>query len=449
MDNFMSILALVLAFVVILVLILKFNWTIMTAAIPASMVLILFDGINLWTGLKDYFSAGVGSAVTSYFLLMVVSSIFGFMMNYSGCALKIATLLVHWIGKKRFAITLHIIAALMVYGGINAMVVVFTVGPIGLAMAKEVNCSRKMCYAAIMGGAGSYAMAALPGTPSMINLIPTTFLGTTATAAPILSVITCVLQFALSVLFLILYEKRLAKKGEGFETVEGSVVRSVEDFGESGLPHGIIAFLPIIVLIGFVILLSDYVGGSLAAAIFGGAIGCVIIFVTNRSRFKSANITVGSTVVKGASEGVIVAVSVGAAVGFGEVVKHSSVFALITGVVSNMSSSGTFGTLAAVWFGVSLFVGSTAGAAGGLQTFWQTMGDHFIRTGVNVEQMHRISTIAASGFDSMPHNPSYPLFDRVLGTRYRDTYPLAAMTTLVIPTIGCWVTILLASLGIV
>lgn len=203
----MGIIGLILAFAVLIYLIIRRDWSILTATIPASLIIILFDQMNVWTAFSSFYSAGVGSGMASYFLLLVFGALFGHMMGESGCALKIAHILIKLLGKERVGLTIFILTVVMVYGGISALVVVFTVGPIGLVMTKEAGLPRRFLFAAIIGGAGSLAMTSLPATPSLTNLIPTTYLGTTAMAAPALGMISSVLQFILIVLYLKFIEK--------------------------------------------------------------------------------------------------------------------------------------------------------------------------------------------------------------------------------------------------
>lgn len=441
----MSIIALLLAFAVMVFLIIKCDWTILMAAIPASLVLVLFDRMNVWEAFSKYFSAGLGSAVTSYFLLLVSGALFGHMMGETGSAMKIALVLIKTLGKHRIGLTLYVLTIIMVYGGISALVIIFTVGPIGLVMAKEAGLPRRFLFAAILGGGGNLAMTSLPGTPSMINIIPTHYLGTNAMATPTLSIISCVVQFIMTMAYLTYLEKRYRKLGMGFEEVEGSRVLTTEDFGDAGLPSAFVAFFPTVILVGFIVLLSDVLGSSTAAAVYGAAIGCGFIYLTNRRRFKKS---IGKTIIEGAEGGVLVVANIGAAVGFGVVVKNSSAFVYITDFCDTLTTSGVVGTLFAVFVAVSLFVAATGSTPGGLEIFWENLGDRFIATGVNPQLMHRISTIASGGFDSMPHNAAYPAFNAILGTQFKHTYPLAMVVTLTIPVVACLICILLAGLGI-
>ena len=442
----MSLIGVLLSFVVLIYLMVKRDWSMLTATIPASLVIIIFDGMDLWQGLQSFYSSGVGSGVQSYFLLLTVGSLFGHFMAESGCALKIAHILIRLLGRERVGLTMYFLTLIMVYGGISVLVVVFTVGPIGLVMCKEANLPRKFLFGAILSGAAGPAMTSIPGTPSLTNLIPTNYLPTDAMAAPILGIISSVIQIVLCLLFLKWLEKHYKKTNQTFDENEDVPVLSMDDFPEEGLPSGFIAFVPVIIQVGFIIFLSKYLGGSTAAAIYGCGIACAFNYVVNHKNFKQ---NLGLSVVHGAQGGITAAINLGAIVGFGIIIKNTKAFTVVYDFCCGLGGGDSIvGILFAELLAVSIFVAVCASAGGGLEIFWEHMGPVFVAKGVNVEVLHRISSIAAGGFDSLPHNSAYPIFCTVLGTKFGDCYPLAVVTVLIIPIISAIVCIFAAGLGI-
>lgn len=442
----MSIIGVLLSFVVLIYLIVKRDWSMLTATIPASLIIILFDRMNIWDALANIYSPGVGSGVQSYFLLLSIGALFGNFMAQSGCALKIAHILIKLLGRDRLGVTMYFLSMLLVYGGISILVVVFTVGPIGLVMCKETNLPRRYLYGAIFAGGGGAAMTSIPGTPSLTNLIPTGYLGTTAMSAPVLGIISTVIQAILCLVFLNLFEKRYRAKGLNFEEVAEVPVMSMEDFPEQGLPSGLVAFIPIIIQVGFILFLSNFVGGSTAAAVFGSTIACAFIYIVNRKRFKE---NLGLSIVHGAQGGITAAINLGAIVAFGVVVKASEAYTIIVEFCYTLTATGNMvTTLFALFVAVSIFVAVCASAAGGLEIFWAQMGPDFIATGINPQILHRISSIAAGGFDSVPHNSAYATFCTVLGVKLGEGYPPCIIYTLIIPIVANAICIFLASLGV-
>lgn len=443
----MGMIALVLAFAALLYLIIWKKWSTFAATMVASLVLIVFDGMNIWEGIHSAYAGGLGSSLGSYLLLLTSGALFGHMMAASGCALKISNVLNKLLGNKNVGITLFFLTAVMVYGGISVLVVIFTVGPVGLAMIKEANLPRRFLYSTIMGAGAGFVMTSMPATPSLTNLIPTSYLGTTAMAAPVLSVIGSVLQVVLCLVYLRILEKHYKAKGMGFEDVSTAIVLAEEDFGEAGLPSGVLAFLPTVILIGSILFLSDVLGSSTIAAVLGAAVACVVVYLLNMKRFSKP---LSTTVTEGLQGGLNAVINLSAMIGFGVVIQRSSAFVSITDFVNGLSGGGSVvSVLLALFAGVSIFVATTASAGSGLDIFWQTMGDRFIGTGVNPELLHRISCMAAGGMDSMPHNSAYPIFNGVCGSEFRHTYPHQVVLTLIIPLLSTFVCIFLAGFGLV
>src|SRR5690606_26349375 len=64
------------------------------------------------------------------------------------------------------------------YGGVVVFVVVFTMYPLGITLMREANLPKRIWCAATSIGAGTFTMTALPGSPSIHNVISASALGT-------------------------------------------------------------------------------------------------------------------------------------------------------------------------------------------------------------------------------------------------------------------------------
>ena len=151
-------------------------------------------------------------------------------------------------GQKNVVLVIIVTTGLMVYGGVTAMVVCFTVCPIGISLLREANISKKFLPAMIAFGQGTFALTALPGTPQLNNIIPTEVLGTSSTAAPVLGVIGAIVMFVLGTLYLQIMVNKSVKKGEGFDE---STVKKIDEqeFLEQEAVPTILGFLPMIILV--------------------------------------------------------------------------------------------------------------------------------------------------------------------------------------------------------
>ena len=65
----------------------------------------------------------------------------------------------------------------------------------GYSIYREADLPRTLLPGAIATGAFGITMTAIPGTPQIQNIIPTEYYGTTAMAAPLLSIVAVIVMF--------------------------------------------------------------------------------------------------------------------------------------------------------------------------------------------------------------------------------------------------------------
>ena len=96
-------------------------------------------------------------------------------------------------------------------------------------------------HATIALGAFTFTMDALPGTPQIQNIIPSTFFGTNTWAAPILGCIGAVVILTLGMLYLGRQRRRALAAGEGYGE---NLLNEPAPFHGEKLAHPLIALLP-------------------------------------------------------------------------------------------------------------------------------------------------------------------------------------------------------------
>lgn len=109
------------------------------------------------------------------------------------------------------AFTLLVI--LLTYGGVSGLVSIFLVWPIAVNLARESNKSKTLFFIMFFFGFLTLAYTMLPGTPQLSNVLAAEMLGTTPTAAPILSIIASVITFAMGYGYLIWLDKHFVLEG--------------------------------------------------------------------------------------------------------------------------------------------------------------------------------------------------------------------------------------------
>ena len=183
--------------------------------------------------------------IKSYFPVFLLGAIFGKLMEMSGFAKSIVTAVVRLVGASRAILTIVLVGALLTYGGVSLFVVVFAVYPFAAEMFRQADIPKRLIPGTIALGAFTFTMDALPGTPQIQNIIPTTFFKTTAYAAPVLGTIGALVIFTFGMLYLEWQRRKAAAKGEGYG--EGHINEPV-NFHEGNLPHPLLALAPLVIV---------------------------------------------------------------------------------------------------------------------------------------------------------------------------------------------------------
>lgn len=151
-----------------------------------------------------------------YFPVFLLGALFGKLIEISGFARSIVEAIVKILGADRAIPVVVIICALLTYGGVSLFVVAFAVYPFAAEMFRQSNIPKRLIPASIVLGALTFTMDALPGTPQIQNIIPTTFFNTTAWAAPILGTIGSIFIFVVGLVYLESRRIKAKSRGEGY-----------------------------------------------------------------------------------------------------------------------------------------------------------------------------------------------------------------------------------------
>src|SRR5512138_1726644 len=127
-----------------------------------------------------------------YFPVFLLGAVFGKLIEISGFSKSIVAATIRVVGAQRAMLAIVLVCALLTYGGVSLFVVVFAVYPFAAEMFRQAGIPKRLIPATIALGAFTFTMDALPGTPQIQNIIPTTFFKTNTWAAPWLGVISAV-----------------------------------------------------------------------------------------------------------------------------------------------------------------------------------------------------------------------------------------------------------------
>jgi H+/gluconate symporter-like permease len=78
----------------------------------------------------------------------------------------------------------------------------------------------------------------------------------------------------------------------------------------------------------------------------------------------------------------------------------------------------------------------------------QTMAQDYIAMGLDPEVIHRVATVAAGGFDSLPHCGAVITMLTITQLTHKEAYRDTGVITVVIPVIAALTIMAAASVGI-
>ena len=215
MVSIVSLFGILLGLVLLILLAYKGHSIIWVAPVCA-LVVALLGGVNLLGAYLGDYMKGVADYVFSWFPVFLLGAIYGKIMDVTGSARSLANKLVKLIGSRFALLAVVLPCLLMTYGGISLFVVVFVIYPMGYAIYRDADLPRTLLPGAIAFGAFGITMTAIPGTPQIQNIIPTTYYGTTAAAAPLMGIIGAVLIAVPGYIYLDWRIRSARKKGQHF-----------------------------------------------------------------------------------------------------------------------------------------------------------------------------------------------------------------------------------------
>jgi H+/gluconate symporter-like permease len=431
------------------------------AALLCALVVALSNGLLLSQALLEYFPFGPLGAFTfagKFFVLFLCGAIFGKAMAASQAASSIAQAITSSLGTQRTLWIAMLVCAVLTYGGVVVFVVIFTMYPLGISMMREANLPKRLFCAATALGAGTFTMTALPGSPSIHNVIAASALGTDLFAGAWIGLFASALMIVLGMAY-VQREWRLAReRGEGFEA-NAQDLRMEQLAGTPGSgPRWGVALVPILVVLGIILLprllllsgvvvagegsLGAFVGFSQQQPILWPSMALVIATGVAIALFPGLRRNTMNVLGQGADDAIMPLLNTAAVIGFGGVVTQTSGFAQF----SQWILAVDLPPLLSIFASVSVVSGIVGSSSGGLQIFMQTLAPKYLEMGVEPEVLHRIANIAAGGLDSLPHCGAVIAMLMIMGLTHKQAYKDIFVVTVLIPVVAVLACIAVLSL---
>jgi H+/gluconate symporter-like permease len=446
-DNPMDVLIALLALGLLMLAAYRGYSVILFAPLVALGAVLLTQPAAVAPVFSDIFMDKLVGFVKLYFPVFLLGAVFGKLIEFSGFSRSIVSAVTRLMGQNKAMPVIILVCALLTYGGVSLFVVVFAVYPFAAEMFRQSQIPKRLMPATIALGAFTFTMDALPGSPQIQNIIPTTFYGTTSWAAPWLGVLGSAFVAIGGWLYLEAMRRKAQRKGEGYGS---ELVNEPETPADLNLPHPMIALLPLIIVgvanLLFTWLIPQAYGShflidlpglkapmesdvkkmvaiwAVMAALLCGIV-TIFLFAGRSLKGKLAD---GSKVAVGGA--MLAALNTASEYGFGGVIAALPGFVQVADTLKAIPNP-----LLNQAITINILSGITGSSSGGMSIALAAMADRFVESahaaGIPLEVMHRVASMAAGGMDTLPHNGAIITLLAVTGLTHRQAYkPILGIT---------------------
>ena len=377
-----------------------------------------------------------------YFPVFLLGAVFGKLIEVSGFSKSIVAATIRVVGAQRAMLSIVLVCAILTYGGVSLFVVVFAVYPFAAELFRQSNIPKRLIPGTIALGAFTFTMDALPGTPQIQNIIPTSFFGTNTWAAPWLGVIGAIFILICGMSYLEWRRRAAMAADEGYGD---NLLNEPAPFTGGQLAHPLVAVLPL-VLVGlsnklFTTWIPQAYGKTheFIPAVMGNAapvvqevpkvaaiwavqgallvgIACVLACAWGPVMRCFAE---GSK--QAISGAMLAAMNTASEYGFGAVIAALPGFLIVANALGAIPNP-----LVNEAITVTSLAGITGSASGGMSIALAAMSETFIANanaaGIPMEVLHRVASMASGGMDTLPHNGAVITLLAVTGLTHRQSY---------------------------
>jgi len=389
--------------------------------------------------------------VQLYFPVFLLGAVFGKVIELSGFSKSIVAAVIGLLGRERATLSIVVVCALLTYGGVSLFVVVFAVYPFAAEMFRQSDIPKRLIPGTIALGAFTFTMDALPGSPQIQNIIPSTFFKTNTWAAPWLGVKGTAFILVAGLSYLAWCRRRAREAGEGYGSGHSN---EPEPYAAEKLPNAWLALAPLLV-VGvmnkvFTVVIPQFYGTvhtsalptmakpvvtdvskvaaiwAVEAALLMGIL-TVVIFAWGPVKQRFADGT--KAAVGGA---LLAAMNTASEYGFGGIIAALPGFTVVADALRAIPNP-----LLNEAISISALAGITGSASGGMSIALAAMSDTFIQAAnaahIPLEVFHRVAAMASGGMDTLPHNGAVITLLAVTGlthkTSYKDIFAITLIKT--------------------
>lgn len=427
------------------------GWSIILIAPIFAGVAALASIFGVLPTYSELYMTRMAEYTKSYYPIFLFGAVFARLMEKGGLASSVAAKIVDVLGEKRAVLAVLLGCGALTYGGLSVFVVAFVMYPFGAVVFRKADIPKRLLPATLWVGIFSFAMVALPGTPQIQNIIPSSYFSTSTWSAPIIGLFASFLFLLIGWGWVTRRAKILKARGEGYgRHFEGgphhkpspkihipwywallplvmviviNIILSNPFKWEWGFhwdPEALSAFLPLKLS-----LLAANVGKvsaiwSITVALIISSIAAAFI---GRKRFIVMDGFLAPINYAAISSATAV-LNVASGYAFGCVITSLPGFVPVTQALIGIADS--FGPLLSAVITTNIMAGITGSASGGLTIALSMLGDQWAAmaqaAGIPLEVLHRIVAIASVGIDPVPHCGALVTLLAICGLTHHDSY---------------------------
>lgn len=412
------------------------------APIAAMLGVLLYDPSWIPGFFTGIFMEKLAGFVKLYLPVFLLGAIFGKMVEMAGYARSIAEFIIQRLGEEKAILSIVLVGAILTYGGVSLFVVVFALYPFAANLFKRGGIPKRLIPGTIALGAFTFTMDSFPGTPQIQNIIPTSFFNTDAWAAPVLGFAGGLLTFLIGMYYL--NRRAMIARLNGEEYGRNHLNEPDEITDGEAVPPVYLAVLPLVMvalinklygiwLPGFYGTHFDFSASgvdnvpsmpiaSVAAiwAVSAGLIAGILVILLFSFRriktriFSGLNVSVGGAL--------LATINTASEYGFGGVIASLPGFKILSERMGEIFRDPLINEAVTT----TTLAGITGSASGGLSITLAAMGEQYVNmaleSGIPLEVMHRIASMASGGMDTLPHNGAVITLLAVTGLTHRESY---------------------------
>ncbi len=401
------------------------------APLLCTALLALASTTGFVNALFTVFPAGVASFLNRIMLPSITGTLFGEAMAHSGAGHTIGQTITKVIGKDNAPYVVMLTTVLVALSGMT--MAVFTIAALSFSVMKEANLPNYIGLVAYFA-VSDITIFCLPGVPHNVNLLPTTYLGTDLYAGFWPGLIGTLCAYALAVLYIRFLVKRARANNIGYTPSpfdRGDINKNNDDRKYPSFAKSIIPLF-IVIVVTFILQKGLNLNSTLAVFV-GQILAFLVMWATCHDTFDESMKDIFVTSAEAVGSFLF---TCGCMVGYASVVSQTLSFKSLISMLDKMSINPYVFTVIAV----ALIAGMSAEAVTGEILFLESFSAKLLANpAVNAGIIHRLTTMTATAFDSMPHGGMVLLTLDLFGLDHKHGYKYVFMAAIFMPLVATMV----------